>query len=111
MIHAGQLRDRVAFKRPTQTRDPRGEAVTAWQEIKSVPARVRPMTLRELERASQTTTEATWKIVIRFTEGITTDQRIRVHDGPTLNIASIIDHDHRHHQTTILAKEHDTPPQ
>ena len=111
MIHAGHLRDRVTFERPTQTRDPRGETVTAWREVKSVPARVRPMTLRELERASQTTTEATWEVVIRFTDGITTDHRIRVHDGPTLDIASLIDIDHRHRQLTILAKEHEAPPQ
>ena len=106
MIHAGQLRERVAFHEPTTERGARGEDIDTWAEVAKLPARVRQLSGRELERAQQIDTEATWEITTRYLESITSDLRAIVENGPTLAIVNVIDVDYRHRELRILAKQH-----
>lgn len=76
MTRAGRLRRRVTIEQKTAgSPDAAGERTDTWSEFATRYARVVPLTGRELYTAQQTYAEATHRIEIRYTAGITPKMR------------------------------------
>lgn len=105
-MQAGKLRHLVTLQTATLTKDGRGQDIETWANtVTDCPAEVVKLSGRELERAIQTSAEATWKVRIRHMDGLSTDMRI-AYNGRTFEILDINNIDERDREIHILVKEH-----
>lgn len=82
---AGELDQRVTFRRESKTADGMGGSVTAWIDVATVWAKFRPMTGGEREHSDRLNATSNYLIVIRDRSDID-ETCIVVHSGTTYNI-------------------------
>jgi SPP1 family predicted phage head-tail adaptor len=85
---AGELSERVTFRREATVDDGMGGTETSWQDIATVWALVRPMSGRERERADRVDAEANYLIVVRERADLT-EKDVAVWRGRQLNLRFI----------------------
>lgn len=89
-MQAGRLRDRITIMKFTSTRDPAGQPVEKWDEVKTVWAEVKGISGHEQLASGTETASATVRVWVRFRRDITAASRLRVETGPfkkaTLNV-------------------------
>ena len=100
----GRLRHRLALQAETQTQGATGEVTSSYATADTVWGSIIPVSGRELEQARQISEEITYKAVIRYYSGLTTEYRIQ-HDSRTFEIANIQNFDERDIFQTLLLKE------
>lgn len=83
-IRAGDLRQRITIKGVVETDDGHhGFIKTPTTVVSRIPARVRTLTGRELERAQQIDPRATRDVLIRKRAGVQAGQTVVFHDPDT----------------------------
>lgn len=82
---AGELDQRVTFRRQVSTADGMGGSSTTWTDIATVWALVRPMTGREREHSDRLNAQANYLMVIRYRDDID-EADIAVWKGRQFNI-------------------------
>jgi len=103
-VNIGQLRHRLIVQAETQSQGATGEVTSTYATASTVWGSISPITGRELEQAKQISEEITYKAIIRYYSGLTTEYRIS-HDSRTFEIASIQNFDERDIFQTLLLKE------
>lgn len=67
MLQAGEMRQRVTIQVLTEQSDGHDGVVSEWTTVhRRIPARVRPLSGRDLERARQTDPRITHDVTLRF---------------------------------------------
>lgn len=66
-MEAGPLRHWVTLQRPTIAQDPNtGEEILGWEDVRTVPAAVEPLSAREFIQSGATQAQITARIRIRY---------------------------------------------
>jgi len=104
LLPAGDLRHRITIQTHTETRDAIGGVVKTWISSSKRWGSIRPLSGQELVSAKQVDPKVSHKIVIRYQEGLTTDQRL-LNNSRVFNISSILNIQERDKLMVILAKE------
>lgn len=99
----GKMRYRVTIQYPMGTVDNYGNAIDSWQDLKTVWADIVPVSGREYLTASQATSETTYKIYIRYMDGINAKMRI-IHNEQVYEINAVLG-DKRSGMLTLMCKE------
>jgi SPP1 family predicted phage head-tail adaptor len=100
MIDAGKLRDRVTVQIASGTTNALGETVLAWSNSSAVWASVEGVSAREALAAGQQDTSITHKVRLRYLTGLTQQMRFTWR-GRTLDIVSLLEHNHRSEHEAI----------
>lgn len=87
---AGELDQRVTFKRESMTSDGMGGHVRTFTEIATVPALVRPMSGREREHSQAIQASANYFIVIRYRDDVR-ENDTALWNGRSMNIRFVRD--------------------
>jgi SPP1 family predicted phage head-tail adaptor len=114
MLRAGVLRQRVTIQRSTEISDGHDGFTQTWSSVWSrIPARVRPLVGRDLERARQTDPRVSHEVTLRYWRAYSTDlaggrTRIVYHDLSDRTFEPIgppVDLEERHVELTLLCRE------
>jgi len=89
-VAVGKLRHRVDIEQPSSERDAQGGSVDTWQLVRSVWAKVEPLSGREFWAAQEQNSQVTHRVTVRYQDGISTKMRLHFR-GRVLHIDSIID--------------------
>ena len=103
-MRAGRLRHRLTIQVKNLTRDSAGQQTHSWTDFKTVWGSVEPLSGREFEAQDQGKAETKTRIIVRYVEGITTEMRV-LFGQLTYNIQTVIHHDHRQRQISLLCSE------
>ena len=105
-MRAGLLRQRIdLYEDAAASRDDAGEPIeTPRLVLRAVPAAVRELTGRELERARQLVAEATVEVRIRWRADVTSANWIML-GARRLDIGSALDADGRQRELVLLCTE------
>lgn len=77
-MRAGSLRHTVTFERPVETRTAMGGVNKTWEAFKAVRAQLDYSGSKKVIAAQQKNSQILGVAVIRYTDGITADMRMRV---------------------------------
>lgn len=88
MFKAGELDQRVTFRRKVKTPDGMGGSSFSWQDIDTVWAKVRPMTGREREHSDRVNASSNYILVIRSRTDLTEKDTV-VWSGTEFNMRFI----------------------
>lgn len=103
MIDSGELRHRVQVQKCTTPRDNSGSFTETWTTVKTVYAKVEPLTGREFYNARQVVADVTHKITMRFT-GLAPDDRLK-HSGRVYDILRVLNIDKLNWALEVWVKE------
>ncbi|WP_158087621.1 phage head closure protein [Anaerovibrio sp. JC8] len=98
----GKMRYRVIIQYPSDTVDDYGNACDGWENLCTVWADITPLNGREYFQAMQATSETTYKIYIRYIDGISPKMRA-VHNNQVYEIQAVLA-DQRKGYTTLMCK-------
>jgi SPP1 family predicted phage head-tail adaptor len=117
-VRSGYLRQRVTIQARTLVSDGHDGFIETWAAVKArVPARVRPLTGRDLETAKQVNPEISHEVSLRYWQGYWDDlkggrARLTYHPTNTATqdrvfeiIGPPIDVDERHAEVRMFTKE------
>lgn len=105
MISAGQLNKRVTLQRATEAAaDSYNVTALTWGDVKTLWARVRPLTGRELFDSAQMEAEVSHEITFRWVDNVTPKDRISF-NGRVFNIVSVINVDEQGTEARCLCVE------
>lgn len=119
-MRAGRLRKRIVIQHFATTDDAWGGTVEKWLPVTdqddpdfdaialeeaTVWAGIEPLRGREFWEAQQANSQVSGKVILRYREGISSNDRILTPDGRQLEIVSIIHPDERGAHLEILFKE------
>lgn len=103
-LQAGRLRDFISIRRPTDISDGKGAYRRGWQNIADrLPAEVIGQSGREAVIATTLQGTATYRITIRYREGLKANDQIIWRDQELNILAPPSDPDGRREQLQILA--------
>ena len=102
-MKVGRMRYRIELQTFISGQDEDGFVRKEWETWQTRWADIVPVSAKEYFSSDRETTEATYKIYIRYTDGVRDDMRI-VHNGRIFDIESVLG-DKRSGMLTILAKE------
>tara|TARA_R110002095_G_scaffold109849_1_gene96207 strand:+ start:1332 stop:1652 length:321 start_codon:yes stop_codon:yes gene_type:complete len=104
-MEAGKLRHRITFREINSTRDTTsGDMVDTPVDLATVWASVTQMSGRELVNAQQVKPDATYKVIIRYLAGVTTDDFFTF-NGRTFQILDVNNIDERNITLELMCKE------
>ena len=105
-INSGQLRYQITIQRFDPLKDELGQETEGeWKDLKKVWADIKTMQGREYFAAAAIQAENTYRFIIRYTDGITSDMRI-VYKGRIFDIVQPpINDDELRKTITIITKE------
>jgi len=103
-MNPGDLRHRIIFQRLVETTNEVGETVQTLEDYATVWAAIEPTTGREYYEAQKLQPELTYKITVRYLEGITPDMTIKFKDR-TFRITSIINPKELNERLEIMCTE------
>lgn len=89
MIRAGQLRQRITLQKPETTVSGYGERSVTWTDVDTVWADFVPLSVREFIASSQTQSQLSARVVIRFRDDVDASMRL-VFRGKVYNIAGVL---------------------
>lgn len=101
-MNIGKLRYRIAIQEPGSNQDDYGNIVDDWQDVATIWADIVPVSGREYFGANQQNSETSYKIYIRYLDGITAKMRI-LHDGVVYEILAVLA-DKRAGYITLMCK-------
>ncbi len=107
-FRSGPLRHVVEITSITNAPAAQGGTKPVQGPVARRAAEVRPLSQRELERAAQTQSRATWQIRLRYFDGLTPKHRIEWVERNVrrrFEIESVIDTDARRREHVVLATE------
>ena len=99
----GKMRYRVQLQEYTSGKDKDGFVKKEWKTVASVWADMVPISGKEYFSMNSEISSVTWKIYIRYREGITTDMRVVVGDH-VMELSSVLG-DKRGGLLTLMCKE------
>jgi SPP1 family predicted phage head-tail adaptor len=99
-MQAGNLRTKITILQASARRDGKGEFL-APSEIAVCWAEIAPISNMYADKQQQTVTEATWKIVIRYIDGITSGMIVQ-ENGKTYNIEAVVDPDRKRQMLYLM---------
>jgi SPP1 family predicted phage head-tail adaptor len=103
--NTGQFRHRITFLEDVTVTDGIGQEITEWVEFKKAWAMIKTVKGSEYVAAGAERATITYRFIIRYTTGITSDMRIS-YQGRTFDIIEPpINDDELNKTLTILAKE------
>ena len=114
MLPAGELRHRVSIESLTEVDDGHGGFIDTWARVQErMPARVRPLTGRDLETAKQRDPRISHEVAVRYWRNYHTDldggrARLIYHerkDRPFEVIGPPIDVNERHEDLLLMCRE------
>lgn len=106
MIDPGQFRTPLTYQTPVSTIDSYGQPVTAWTDVVTFVALVRPLNGREVFYARQVHAETTHQVVCRYRTDFTpTGRFIVAGTNRVLNIVGLLDFEDRRIELTIPCVE------
>lgn len=76
MLKAGRLRHRLRLVQPVTVQDATGTLTTTWQTVKTLPAAIEPLSVKDFITAQQLKSQITARIVIRFDPAINPTMRL-----------------------------------
>lgn len=94
-IDVGSLRHRVTVQSVTRTQGANGEVQEAWADVRSVWAKVEPVSARELYAAQQAQVAVSHRVTMRYQSDLTALSHRLVFEGRYLAIAGLRDLDER----------------
>ena len=104
-MRGGRLRHRVTIQQKVKSRGASGQETFTWSDwATGVPASIEPLSGRELMRVQQEHAETKTRIVMRYRAGVTTEMRL-VHGSTYYDIKSVIHHDLRGRQLTLMCTD------
>lgn len=103
MIKAGTLRERVVVQKPSSTRSPAGNVTLGWATERTVWAAVHGLSGREVLQAMQADVTVSYRVIIRFFDGITPEHRI-LWRGRTLEVVTALERSNREYHE-LLCRE------
>ena len=104
-MNAGDLRHRVTIQQATNIDNGAGDVVvSAWADVATVWAEVRPTSARERLAQQQVTQEVTHLVSMRWTPAIAKDRRLKF-GTRIFNIGGIINVDERNIELRLLCSE------
>ena len=92
---AGELRNRGTLQEPDATANSSGQDVPAWTAVRTTYMKVEAVSGSEGERGNQVEGVGAFVVWMRYRSDVSTQWRIVLHDGKTLQITSVIDPDNR----------------
>lgn len=104
-MNIGRMRQRVTFIKRIESVDELGQASQEEQKYCSVWATLVPIKDGEYYDAEKIREELTWKLYVRYVDGITADMLIRYKDR-LFKIISIVDMNFRQRSLEILCVEY-----
>ena len=105
-MQSGKLRHLLVLESPSVTRNVDGSETITYSDAATVFGSVAPVSGREYFLNKQTTSDTTYKIVIRYHPTVKTSWRVRhEHHGKTYNIQNILPTDGRRIEQVIYAVE------
>ena len=104
MINIGRLRKRITILKFEETENELGQTVNALKPFKTVWAEIHPLKSREYIEAGLTQTESTYKILMRWFEGLTEEMFIE-YRSQQFSITSICDVEMSHDYYELMCKE------
>ena len=110
-IRAGSLNRLVRFERRGAASNEFNEPVGVWAEFARAFAQIVSLNAREFFAALQSQSEATSRVVVRFTPTLaavkTSDRIVSNSDGVVYDIQAVIDPDGRRRELHFLVAVHD----
>jgi len=103
-IRAGRFRHRLTLQKKTETRTASGDVAYTWVTDSTVWGAIEPLTGKEIFAASQTQSELSVRVLIRYHATIATTWRI-VNDGLAYSILSISNSDSRDRIMEIMCSQ------
>lgn len=92
---AGELRNRGTLQEPNPTQDSAGQEVPDWTDVRTTYMKVEAVSGAEGQRGNQVEAVGAFVVWMRYRSDVSTEWRIVLHDGKTLQITSVIDPDNR----------------
>jgi SPP1 family predicted phage head-tail adaptor len=103
-MRGGNLRTPITIRRAIETQSATGDYDTTWVTIASPYAQVEGLDGREMMMARALQGVSSYRVTIRYRDGILADDQIHFTDVSTLNITSVADPDGRRRTLVILAE-------
>ena len=104
MINIGRLRNRIQILEYAESENELGQTVNGLVPIKTVWAEIHPLKSKEYIEAGLTQTETTYKITMRYFEGLTEEMVIEYQDRQ-FSVVSIADIEMKHLFYELMCKE------
>jgi SPP1 family predicted phage head-tail adaptor len=104
-FNSGSFRHRITFLKPETFEDEIGQEETEWVEFKKAWAMIKTVKGSEYVAAGAERATITYRFIIRYTKGITSDMRISYQGRIFDIIEPPINDDELNKTLTILAKE------
>ena len=86
----GKLDRRVTLQSKSVTRAANGEEVVTWADVATVWAQVHALRGKEFFAGAEMQAAVDVRVRMRYRSGVTRDMRL-LHDGPSLDIVSVIE--------------------
>lgn len=99
----GGMRYRIELQRNVSNKDDEGFTQNIWQTEHTVWADIVPVTGREFLQSGTETAEVTFKIYIRYLDGIDADMRVKC--GENIYLLTAVLGNKRKGMLTLMAKE------
>ena len=103
-MRAGQLRHRLTFEEPIETRDSYGSLTTSWAEYATVWGAIWPISAKEGVSMAQTESVITTRMRVRYRSDITTKMRVNFKDR-IFNILQLTNPDERNIMLEMVCAE------
>ena len=104
-MNPGKLKHRIAFQQANITKDELKQQIEEWQDYKTVYSMIKTVKGTEYYEAAHVNAEKTYRFIIRYISGITSDMRIN-YKGRIFDITEPpINDDEANKTLTIMAKE------
>ncbi len=104
-MNPGQYKHRITFQQYLEGETENGFPIKDWKDVITVFAAIRTLKGKEFYEAATTQNENTSRFIIRYRKGITPDMRIKMRDGRTFDIVSLINDNEENKTLTIHARE------
>mgnify|MGYP002624095615 FL=1 len=104
MINIGRLRNRIQILDYREDENELGQTIKGIVPIRTVWAEIHPLKSKEYIEAGLTQTETTYKITVRYFEGLTEEMVIGYKDSQ-FSIVSICDIEMKHLYYELMCKE------
>ena len=106
VLRAGSLRHRLTLQSKNSTGDGMGGVTVSWTDDKTVYGAIWPLRGTERITAQQLESEITCQVRIRYTSGVSPDDRIQVGDTTQyLDIVSVVNPEYRNRELILYCRE------
>lgn len=106
-MNFSKMRQRITLLKPSGgSVNSLNETVPEYVTYKTVWANVSPMTGREYAESQKIRAETTYRVIIRYMSGVTSEMRVD-YGGRKLEVVSVLNIDERNRQLQLICSEAD----